>query len=268
MKLESLWVQNLFEAFKTDDAELAAIALQSSLADVNDRVVGGSFGSPYSIGDYGFYAEKQFQPQLRFLQDKAHDIADRTKVYLSGEEWQRVEKRLIAIANYGNFDFTSTTVGDSFADLAIRQSAFQVAKVVMSAGIDPLVENAEGKDMFGTMKEQYHTIGVHLREIHVLKEEAAHKVMVPSAVQHILSEEMRLLDNFHYLSEFCDELKDNLQRRVKEIEVDKILQRRAQLRNEVRSEICTFSLLSFRSFLSANMCADLFGTEDLEHSPT
>lgn len=234
MKLESLWVQNLFEAFKTDDAELAAIALQSSIADVNDRVIGGNFGCPYSIGDYGFYAEKQFKPQLKYLQDRAREIAEKTKVYLSRDEWENVEKKLLLVANFGNPDFTSTTVGDSFADLAIRQNAFQVARVVMNAGIDPLVENSEGKDMFDTMKEQYHTIALHLREVQELKTEAAHKVMVPTAVEHIMSEEMRLLDNFHFLSEFGDDLKVNLEKRVKEIALDKILQRRAELRNEVR----------------------------------
>jgi type II secretory pathway component PulM len=133
-------------------------------------------------------------------------------------------------------------VGDSFADLAIRQNAFQVAKVLMNAGIDPLMENSEGRDMFGTMKEQYHQIGLQLREVQELKTQASQKVMVPSAVEHILSEECRLLDSFHYLSEFGEDLKVNLEKRVKEIEVDKILQRRAHLRNEVCCPSVYFSV--------------------------
>jgi hypothetical protein len=93
--------------------------------------------------------------------------------------------------------------------------------------------------------------------------------MVPSAVEHILSEECRLLDSFHYLSEFGEDLKVNLEKRVKEIEVDKILQRRAHLRNEV---CCYFSLLFTYQYpvvsltpVHVLLCLAFPGAEGMEH---
>lgn len=248
LKLESLWVQNIFEAFKTDDPELATIALQSSLADVNDRVVGGIFGSPFSIGDYGFYAKQQFEAQLVHLRERIKDVCDRNNHYLTAVEWDRVEKKLINISNHSDAAFVSTTVGDSFAALAIRQSAFQVAKVCMNAGIDPLVENAEGKDMFDVMKEQYHTLGLQLRDVQDLKVEASKKILVPSAVEKLLASEAKLIDNFHFLSEFADDFKLNMETRAKDIERDKVLQRRAFLREEVCRVILNCRLSLFNGF--------------------
>ena len=251
MRLDSLWVQNIFESFKTDDHELAAIALKSAIADVNDRVCGGVSGSPFSIGDYGFYAQTQFEPQMKFLQEKIQGIALQAKVYLSGSEWEEVEKKLLVLANHGYATFSRVAPGDSFAALAIRLSAFQVAKTLMNAGIDPLAENSEGKDMFDVMKEQYKELSTRLKETQDLKETAMRRIMVPTAVEHILSEECKLLDNFHFLSEFSDDLKVNLENRIVEINKDKILQRRAMLREEV-NRLCTFppfTMTNFSEFL-------------------
>ena len=41
MKLETQWANQLMDSFKNDDVELLEIALESSLADVHDRVIGG-----------------------------------------------------------------------------------------------------------------------------------------------------------------------------------------------------------------------------------
>ena len=65
--MDPLWVKHLMEAFKNDDIELAQISFESSLSDVNDVVVGGESGSPYSIGDFGFYAEEQFEAQYNHV---------------------------------------------------------------------------------------------------------------------------------------------------------------------------------------------------------
>ena len=200
---------------------------------MNDRVIGGVYGSPFSIGDYGFFAEQQFAPQFEYLNEKIHNIAITTKMYLSTDEWNRIEKRLKFISNYGNSNFIEVNIGDSFADLAIRSNSFQVAKICMNHGIDPLIENSIQQDLFIIMKKQYHKISLQLREIQALKYEASIKVMVPSVVQHILSEESRLLDCYYYLSEFANDLKENLLNRIKNIELDIVLQRRALLRNEV-----------------------------------
>ena len=209
---------------------------------MNDRVIGGVYGSPFSIGDYGFFAEQQFAPQFEYLNEKIHNIAITTKMYLSTEEWNRIEKRLKFISNYGNSNFIEVNIGDSFADLAIRSNSFQVAKICMNNGIDPLLENSIQQDLFIIMKKQYHKISLQLREIQTLKHEASIKVMVPSVVQHILSEESRLLDCYYYLSEFANDLKENLLNRIKNIELDIVLQRRALLRNEVSWCLINYSI--------------------------
>jgi hypothetical protein len=242
MRLDSLWVQNLFESYKNDDAELATISLQSTLADINDRVVGGDFGAPYSIGDHGFYVEKQFEPQLTYLTSKIKQLMVDTNTYLSESEWLYTEKKLQTMAKYAEAAFTGITKGDSFASLAIRTSSFQVAKVCLNAGIDPLITNSEGKDLFDSLKMQYQSLGLQLKEVEELKLQATQTVMVPSFVQHILDEEVKLIDNFHFLAEFTVDLKENLLRRLEEIDMDKVLQRRAMLRDEEFSEHKTWNI--------------------------
>jgi hypothetical protein len=37
----------------------------------------------------------------------------------------------------------------------------------MAAGVDPLVENELGHDLFHAMKEQYQQLGIELREVQV-----------------------------------------------------------------------------------------------------
>jgi hypothetical protein len=42
-------------------------------ADVNELVRGGDYGSPFSIGDYGFFAENQIGAQNKILIDDVND---------------------------------------------------------------------------------------------------------------------------------------------------------------------------------------------------
>ncbi len=133
MKIDSLWVQNLFDAFKTDDEELAAYALQSSLADLRDTVIGGHHGTPYSIGDFGFYVDEQFDAQAKILSENERKVSN-TKHFISLSEWENVDKKLAQIAHHGKAKFLKACRGDSFASLAIRQSAFSVAKIMMDMG--------------------------------------------------------------------------------------------------------------------------------------
>ncbi len=128
-----MWVQNLFTAFDTDDVELAGYALQSSLASLKDMVIGGQYGTPYSIGDHGFYVKEQFEKQATYL-SKHERIVSHGKQYLSIGEWEAADEKLSAIAHHGVSKFDKVFRGDSFASLAVRRNAFEVAKVMMDMG--------------------------------------------------------------------------------------------------------------------------------------
>lgn len=63
MKLDTQWSRYILDAMDNDDDELLLIALQSTLADINDVVIGGEDGSPMSIGDHGFFSDNQMDNQ-------------------------------------------------------------------------------------------------------------------------------------------------------------------------------------------------------------
>ena len=66
VSLDHLWAKHMMDAFDLDDEELVDIALKSSLADLELYVDGGLYGSPFSIGGFGFYATNQFEAQGQF----------------------------------------------------------------------------------------------------------------------------------------------------------------------------------------------------------
>lgn len=122
---DSLWVKNIFSSFLNDDEELAAIALKSSLADVHDLVTGGYDGAPFSIGDFGFYADNQYEFQAKLLQDKERENL-KLNSYLSEIEWKLIDDKLSDIAHHGKSIVYRACRGDSFANLAIRQNVISI----------------------------------------------------------------------------------------------------------------------------------------------
>lgn len=232
MKIDSMWVQNIFESFKTDDEELAQIALQSQLADLSDVVVGGSEGSAFSIGDYGFYSKNVFEQQAKLL---SADERKKSKAssYLSSMEWDTIDEKLSAIAHHGEARFLLAYRGDTFCALALRQNAFRVAKAFIDAGIDPLIENEEGHDIFEVVKQQYAFLGKQLKEVQDFKELARTTIMTPSVVQDMLDKEASVVVELGNLVVFAEAIKENLKQRQQAIANDKIIERRLQLRHMV-----------------------------------
>jgi len=186
--MDPLWVQHLMEAFKIDDLELAQICFESSLADVDDVVVGGENGSPYSIGDFGFYAEEQFEAQYKHILSTAKQWCLRNKHYLSGSEWEVLEHKLSLLAHHGEASFYDTCRGDSFACLAVRFNAFQVAKYVLSLGLDPLLQNERQQDLFLITKVQYGVLTLRLKDVQVMKKEAVRTVLMPTVIANIINQ--------------------------------------------------------------------------------
>ena len=121
--------------------------MRSCLVDVNAVVINGEFGTPYSIGDYGFYTDMQFQAQATLLFELER-INSEGKYFLSDEEWKKVDAYLASLAFHANSKFTKAYRGDTFASLAIRKNAFFVAILFLQNNIDMLLLNEEGKSTF------------------------------------------------------------------------------------------------------------------------
>lgn len=228
-----MWAKHLLQAFLTDDSELAEIALESSLADVNDRVMDGFNGGPLSIGEFGFYAEIQFSFQADLLKQQQRDVTGESD-YLSQAEWETVDKNLTAIGSHGVARFKEAYRGDSFAALAIRSNAFATAGTLLNKGIDPLIVNENGDDLFDIVKKQYGDLGTKLKEVQDLKLNSRTKILVPSDLQDMVDQERKTIENLENLNSFIDQLANNLQTRNIAIEKDKMLLRKHTIKNEVR----------------------------------
>ena len=73
--LESMWGANIFLSFNKDDVELLNLALRSSLADITEVVIGGEYGTPFQLGDLGFYSENKLLKQTELLQSLEQENA-------------------------------------------------------------------------------------------------------------------------------------------------------------------------------------------------
>lgn len=234
-KLDSLWSRHIIDSLKNDDNELAEIALQSMLADVEITVEGGEFGCPYMISNYGFYAKSQFQEQAKQLQEleRSH-IASDPRYFLSDGEWQIVDSRLNSYAHFGQAQVLKATRGDSLAMLAARESAFSVVLVLLSGGVDPLVKNEDNEDLFSIMQQRYGTHSEELQELLAEKAAMAKTIIIPTKLQDLLKKEKEMIAKMHKLMELCTELRRNLGERSAQILDDKIAKKKANLRNEVK----------------------------------
>lgn len=233
MSIDSLWVQNIFTAFANDDDELAAIALKSSLADTGVAVEGGQFGTPFSIGEYGFYAQSQFDEQAQLLCDQERENADK-KYFLSVGEWDVVDHYLRKVAHYSNSVFASVCRGDTFGALAVKRNAFSVAIVLLRRGVDPLVENEAGGDLFHITQQQYLQLTVQMKELSATMDRSVYDPHITRKQWEELDHlEGTLLTAFEAMLDYLDELQANLESRLVAIENDKKIKRRCELMNEV-----------------------------------
>lgn len=235
MSIDSLWVQNLFTSFNSDDDELAAVALQSSLADVNEVVVGGEFGSPYSIGEYGFYSESQFDQQADLLCETERTNAHK-KFYLSEGEWETVDHYFKKLAHFSNSAFQTVRRGDTFGALAIKKNAFAVASHLIRHELDPLVENEHGDDIFRTVQQQYQDMTVQMKELSVVMNKALHSNTLRKQWEDLEKTEATMIASFEGMLPFADDLQANLELRLVQIEGDKKVQRRCELLHEPVTE--------------------------------
>jgi hypothetical protein len=229
--MEGLWGQNIFISFNKDDVELLNIALSSSLADVTEQVTGGEFGTPFILGDFGFYSENKFQWQTELLKGLERKYAV-GKYFLSIAEWEGVDTKISAVGHFSQAVVRRAVRGDTFAVLAVRANAFQVAKILCDRGVDPLVENDHGEDLVAVLKEQYGYMSDRLHHVLAHKDEAQKRVFAPSEMADVIEEDRYILETFENMVGFCDAMINNLERRLVLIHRDRQDKRRADMRKE------------------------------------
>jgi hypothetical protein len=229
---DSLWVKHVFESFRKDDEELFQTAMKSSLADINDKVIGGEYGTPYSIGSFGFYGLNQFQDRSNFISQYERKEAV-GKYFLSSTEWDEIDDKILRNISVASYKTRRAIRGDSFASLALRANAYKVARCMLDLGLDPLVENEDGEDLESILKEQYNTLCEEMHHILEEKESFAQSVVIPSQQRDVTNREDELLRHFYDMRKFLEFLLQQLEKRLINILDDKMKKRKLELQGHL-----------------------------------
>ena len=96
-------------------------------------------------------------------------------------------------ASHGKAKIDSAVRGDTLSALAVRESAFHVAKKLIEYGTDPLLENEEGEDVFLLLKTQYKQLTERLSEVNQEKNRMSQQVVLPTAVTAMEEREADIL---------------------------------------------------------------------------
>eukprot|EP00596_Hydrurales_sp_CCMP1899_P005429 CAMPEP_0119038630 /NCGR_PEP_ID=MMETSP1177-20130426/7674_1 /TAXON_ID=2985 /ORGANISM="Ochromonas sp, Strain CCMP1899" /LENGTH=438 /DNA_ID=CAMNT_0007001473 /DNA_START=264 /DNA_END=1577 /DNA_ORIENTATION=- len=236
MKLEASWSKHILESFKKDDEELLEVALSSCLCDVHARVIGGEFGTPLSIGEHGFFSQNQFEGQSELLKRTERVIVERTKSFLSDHDWKIIDSTIDQMGKYSFSRFVTASPGDTFTALAVVENAFLVANILLIRGVDPLIENNCGKDLFCKLKQQYATLTIKLRELQEEKLERSSRMCLPSEVKDLKKKLDYILDSLEGMTNFIDSLISVLKNRIIQIDQDIVEKRRADKMDKVLSD--------------------------------
>ena len=229
--IDSLWGKHIFCSLNNDDVELLEIAMRSSLCDMTEVVTGGENGSPYTLGDLGFYSENKLTGQTELLQGLERKYAV-GKYFLSAKEWSEVDAQLGDIGHFSNALVRRAVRGDTFGALALRANAFLVAKTMLENGVDMLLENCEGEDLIGILQEQYGYVSGLLHGVLTHKDETQRHVFPPSETEALERDETYVLDTFNNMLVFVDVLLQKLDERIVLIHRDRQAKRRAEMRKE------------------------------------
>jgi hypothetical protein len=214
--------------------ELATIALKGSLVDISAVVTGGEFGSPFSIGDYGFYSETQFEEQADTLCQLEREYASKD-FFLSESEWKKVDSHLTDVAHYGKPQIHKTIRGDTFASLAVRKSAFQVAMVFLSKGLDVLQTNENEEDLIDVIQEQYGRISADFKVLLTKQPVFYRQTKTITELNQLRKEQKVVLESFQGMVLIVRDSQKALERQLLEIEADLAFKTRCELLNLVRN---------------------------------
>ena len=227
MRMDASWSKFILESLKMDDLELFEIACESVLLDLDCRVEGGNNGAPLSIGDQGIFGGNQFASQTDMLQKVERAHIARAGIFISDYEWSIIDGNLGRLGSYSTARFAHVYRGDTWASLAVADNAFLVANAMILRGVDPLLENADGKDLFDIVKQQYGVVTLRLRDMRLAKEAAAKQLVLPSVAKEMENREAAILETLTNMLTFCTSLKSYYIKRLSVIDSDVVENRRA-----------------------------------------
>lgn len=243
VRLDSLWSRQMIESVVTDDEELAAVALQSCIADEEAVVEGGDEGSPFFICNYGFYTENAFDTQGKVLQEHER-VINEGREYLSDKEWRAVDGKLRRIAQHSNPRLRKAIRGDTLPMLAGRSRAFCVGSFLFSRSetCDALTQNEDGETLKDVLRE-YNIIATdELLELNKDIEKSMKGILLPSTAEHFLKTVDKLMTEQRNLKNMLRLIVNNLTRRLQLIEKQKWELKKATLRKQVCSNISAGNL--------------------------
>lgn len=234
VKLDSLWSRQLIESIISDDEELAGIALSSCIADINAVVDGGEEGSPYALGNYGFYTDNAFDLQGQVLQEAERRINE-GREYLSDKEWRIVDGKLRRIAQHGTPKLKKAVSGDTIPMLAVRGRAFCVSCFIFDKykDTDALTENDFGDTLKDVLREYNITATEDLISLNKEIEGAMRGIILPSTAEFYSKRSNELLEEQLGLQRLLRLVVSNLERRLVLIEKHKWEQKKSLLKKQV-----------------------------------
>ena len=227
MKLNHTWAKHLLESFRADDVELFDIACESPMCDLEQRVEGGDNGAPLSIGMQGIYGGNQFDTQVDVLMNTERGHIERAGIFISAYEWTIMDSNLKRLGQYSSARFSTVFRGDTWACLAVADNAFLIANALVGKGVDAMLENSDGKDLFDAVKRQYAMVTILLRDIRLEKEAASKQLVLPTAAKELEGRESRVLETLTNMLTFCSSLKHYYLKRLSMIDVERVEIRRA-----------------------------------------
>jgi len=227
MRMDASWAKHILESFKKDDLELFEIACESVLLDLDCRVEGGDNGAPLSIGDQGIFGGNQFTSQTDTLQKVERAHIARAGIFISDYEWSIIDGNLGRLGQYSTARFAHVYRGDTWASLAVADNAFLVANAMILRGVDPLLENADGKDLFDIVKQQYAVVTLRLRDMRLEKDAASKQLVLPTEVKEMERREAAIVETLTNMLTFCTSLKAYYIKRISVIDADVVENRRA-----------------------------------------
>jgi hypothetical protein len=231
--VETSWSQSLILSFENDDIELAKFSLKSQLADLKDTVEGGIAGCPYSIGDFGFYSEQQFQEQSTLLKEIERENTFKRKLFFSETEWQEIDRKLDQIAHFTKATFSNVQRGDTFSILAVRKHAFLIARYFLQIGVDPMIANEDGKDTFDITKDEYKVLSMEIKKLYERQQKYLASVRIRTELYQVEALNQRLIEKCQAFVELLEGFDQHFQYRKIQIDDDNKLLRRCELLNHI-----------------------------------
>ena len=248
VKAPTQWAQQLIEASENDDTELAAIALESPLADVTAVVEGGVSGAPYSIGEFGFYSEHQFEEPLKHCLEEKHRRLGQD-AYVSEEDLSRIDARIEEVVRHSTTRFAGVKRGDTFITIAVNDShqlspksqspqvyanAYQVAAQLVEKAADIFAVNYLDQDLLDCCKEQSARLNLQLRYFTSTAKNETNTHVLPSEMKEDIQKRESFLSNFQGMISFQHFLLEVLTKRQTLIESERAKHHLASLKKEVK----------------------------------